>query len=481
MSGYNSNLSGKTVVSAVDKALSAVQPNEIATVAKSGNYNDLSGKPSIPTEDTVSGWGVTKNAGTITGVTMNGVSKGSSGVVDLGAVITAHQDISGKVDKVAGKQLSTEDFTSSLKAKLEGLSNYDDSTISSAVNNLQQSLNTLLNDNPNNAINSFNEIIAFLDGVKDSEDLSGIISSIEGQIAKKQDTISDLATIRSGAALGATALQSYTEKYQGTVTGVKMNGSTKNQSNGIVDLGTVITAHQDISGKQNTISDLETIRSGASKGATAVQPSALATVATSGNYNDLSNKPSIPAEQVNADWNATSGKAQILNKPTIPSTVTESTVSGWGFTKNTGTYSKPSGGIPKSDLANDVQTSLGKADSARQSHQSLSHLATKDELNNLVRGYKAINHGTGDTSYAITPNVYHIWGEVATLTLTYGSEVDGFANEYLFQFSSGATPTTLSLPASIKWANDTALEIEADKTYSVSIVNNLAVFATFAR
>ena len=27
---------------------------------------------------------------------------------------------------------------------------------------------------------------------------------------------------------------------------------------------------------------------------------------------------SIPAEQVNADWNATSGKAQILNKPTIP-------------------------------------------------------------------------------------------------------------------------------------------------------------------
>ena len=70
----------------------------------------------------------------------------------------------------------------------------------------------------------------------------------------------------------------------------------------------------------------------------------LATVATSGNYNDLTNKPTIPAEQVqanwnetntsskayiqnkptipaaqvNADWNATSGVAQILNKPTIP-------------------------------------------------------------------------------------------------------------------------------------------------------------------
>ena len=44
----------------------------------------------------------------------------------------------------------------------------------------------------------------------------------------------------------------------------------------------------------------------------------LATVATSGSYNDLSNKPTIPAAQVNADWNATSGVAQILNKPSIP-------------------------------------------------------------------------------------------------------------------------------------------------------------------
>lgn len=47
---------------------------------------------------------------------------------------------------------------------------------------------------------------------------------------------------------------------------------------------------------------------------------------------------------------------------------TESTVSGWGFTKNTGTYSKPSGGIPATDLASAVQTSLGKADTALQSY-----------------------------------------------------------------------------------------------------------------
>lgn len=42
-----------------------------------------------------------------------------------------------------------------------------------------------------------------------------------------------------------------------------------------------------------------------------------AKVAITGSYNDLSNKPTIPAAQVNSDWNASSGVAQILNKPTL--------------------------------------------------------------------------------------------------------------------------------------------------------------------
>lgn len=44
----------------------------------------------------------------------------------------------------------------------------------------------------------------------------------------------------------------------------------------------------------------------------------LAAVAFSGSYNDLDNTPTIPAAQVNSDWNASSGVAEILNKPTIP-------------------------------------------------------------------------------------------------------------------------------------------------------------------
>lgn len=48
----------------------------------------------------------------------------------------------------------------------------------------------------------------------------------------------------------------------------------------------------------------------------------LASVATSGDYDDLTNKPTIPAAQVNSDWNSASGVSQILNKPTLATVAT---------------------------------------------------------------------------------------------------------------------------------------------------------------
>ncbi len=64
------------------------------------------------------------------------------------------------------------------------------------------------------------------------------------------------------------------------------------------------------------------------------------------NYNDLSNKPQI-------NGNTLSG-----NKTSSQLGITAVAL---------GAYVKPSGGIPKSDLATAVQTSLGKADTALQS------------------------------------------------------------------------------------------------------------------
>lgn len=65
------------------------------------------------------------------------------------------------------------------------------------------------------------------------------------------------------------------------------------------------------------------------------------------------------------------------------------------------------------------------------------------------------------------------------MTLTLGSETAGVANEYLFQFTSGATATSLSIPDDIKWANDSAPTIEPNMIYQVSILKGMASVLEF--
>lgn len=91
--------------------------------------------------------------------------------------------LEGYVKQEEGKGLSAEDFTTVLKQKLESLSNFDSSEIESSLSGLQQQIDTLVNSNASKAIDTFNEIIAFLEGIENTEDLSSIIASIERQIA----------------------------------------------------------------------------------------------------------------------------------------------------------------------------------------------------------------------------------------------------------------------------------------------------------
>ena len=121
----------------------------------------------------------------------------------------------------------------------------------------------------------------------------------------------------------------------------------------------------------------------------------LAPVATSGSYSDLTDKPAIP------------------------DAVTEGTVSGWGFTKNTGTYSKPTGGIPKADLANDVQTSLNKAETALQEHQSLAAYRTAEAQNIIDNGKQDKITSTNKLAYSLisgTPTVPTVPTNVSAFT-----------------------------------------------------------------
>lgn len=93
---------------------------------------------------------------------------------------------------------------------------------------------------------------------------------VDGLLNNKQNTITDLENIRSGASLGATALQSYTETDPTVPEWAK--ASTK-PAYTASEVGAYTTAETNtlLSNKQDVISDLETIRSGAALGATALQ------------------------------------------------------------------------------------------------------------------------------------------------------------------------------------------------------------------
>lgn len=88
-------------------------------------------------------------------------------------------------------------------------------------------------------------------------------------------------------------------------------------------IGTVVLGYEDV-GADEEGSASQALNQ--AKSYTDNEIDSLATVASTGSYNDLADKPT----QVSSDWNATSGIPQILNKPTIPKlhTASGTTTSG---------------------------------------------------------------------------------------------------------------------------------------------------------
>lgn len=137
------------------------------------------------------------------------------------------------------------------------------------------------------------------------------------------------------------------------------------------EIAEVYATIEALNGKQDKITDLETIRSGAAKGATAIQ-----------SHQDISGKLD-KAEAASTYLTKTGASDTYLGKTANAASATKATQDASGnvitstyATKTElsakGTYSKPSGGIPMTDLASEVQTSLGKADTALQNHQDIS-------------------------------------------------------------------------------------------------------------
>lgn len=119
--------------------------------------------------------------------------------------------------------------------------------------------------------------------------------------------------------------------------------------------------------------------------------------------------------------------------------------------------------LTKADAANTYQTK----------NNYVTNVQLSEQLNNYVRKNDPQVIEQTETTVEIQPNVLNVWGTVASLTITF-AEVDATKyNEFMIQFVSGATPTTLTLPNTVSWL--TEANIEANTTYQISIVNNLGI------
>lgn len=343
--------------------------------------------------------GYTGNVGTITGITMNGASKGTSGVVDLGTVITAHQDISGKLD-------------SSLKGAANGLAELD------AQGKVPSS-----------------QLPSYVDDVIEYNGQSAF--PVTGETGKVYVDTSTNKTYRwsgsayviiaSDLALGETSSTAYRGDYGASAYahGVTNKGSAfasglykiTTNSEGHVTAATAVEK-SDITAldipAQDTTYESKTAASGGTD-VSLVTTGEKYTWNNKGTYSkpadgipasDLASGviPTVPSAYSSnpaMDGTASAGSSTSWAKgdhvhPTDTTRQAKITASGIlkgdgsgdisAATAGTdyGTYSKPSDGIPKTDLASDVQTSLGKADTALQSHQDISGKADKSSVLSLT-------------------------------------------------------------------------------------------------
>ena len=166
-----------------------------------------------------------------------------------------------------------------------------------------------------------------------------------------------------------------------------------------------------------------------------------------GNYSSLTNRPTIPAAQVNSDWNATSGVAVILNKPSVPPlpSVTTASASGGGslaYNSSNGQFT-----FAPADLSNasNWDTAYGWGD-----HSAAGYLTAEADTLASVRARDANTGGNiqfGDNQFAV-------FGTSGDLSI-------GHTGTYSFVRETGVGNLALSADTNIDILNSALNEYKA--------------------
>lgn len=79
-----------------------------------------------------------------------------------------------------------------------------------------------------------------------------------------------------------------------------------------------------------------------------------------------------------------------------------------------------------------------------------------------------------ETTAELQPDKFYLFGEVSALNITLAPVEEGYASQYIFQFTSPLeSPTTLTMPVTIIWSDIPT--IKGGMTYQVSVVEGLAM------
>ena len=256
-------------------------------------------------------------------------------------------------------------------------------------------------------------------------------------VGGKQDVISDIDDIRNGAAKGATALQEVPSEY---VTETELQGKG------------FLTEHQDISGKQDLISDLDDIRNGAAKGATALQSVPAEYVTET----ELTNKKYATEGWVSEEI----AKAQLGGEDIDPSVfatkddIKDFITSGW--VENQGFLTEHQDITGKQDVSSDLETIRANAAKGATALQSVpAEYVTETELQN--KGYLTSHQNISHLATKEELTGYTTDSEFSALSITVSQKQDKIENlETIINGAAKGATALQSVPA--EYVTETELQ-----------------------